>query len=51
MAVVIDEFEATGEPANAPKDAAAKPPEPRHHELRRWARIVAVRAARVDVRG
>jgi hypothetical protein len=51
MAVVIDEFEATGEPANDAKDAPAKPKAPPHHELRRWSRVVAVRAARVSARG
>ena len=45
MAVVIDEFEASGEPAQSGKDA----PPPHHypHETRRRLRQVALRAARV----
>ena len=46
MAVVIDEFEATGEPAQGGKDAApARDPAP--HETRRRLRGIALRAARV----
>lgn len=50
MAVVIDEFEATGTPAGDAKDDGAKPQEPRPHEMRRRMRMVAMRAARVAVR-
>jgi hypothetical protein len=46
MAVVIDEFEATGEPAKAKGDAGSQH-EPRPHESRRRMRAVALRAARV----
>jgi hypothetical protein len=47
MAVVIDEFEATGEPANDAKGDAGPPQEPRPHETRRRLRALAIRAARV----
>jgi hypothetical protein len=46
MAVVIDEFEATGEPASDAK-GGGKPNAPRPHETRRHLRAVALRAARV----
>jgi hypothetical protein len=49
MAVVIDEFEATGEPAGEAK-GAAPPREPAPHETRRRLRRVALRAARVWAR-
>lgn len=49
MAVVIDEFEATGEPANDAKGGGAPPGEPRPHETRRRLRAVAMRAARTWV--
>lgn len=50
MAVVIDEFEATGTPPSDTKGDDAKPQEPRPHEMRRRMRMVAMRAARVSVR-
>ena len=50
MAVVIDEFEATGEPASDAKGDAAPPREPHAHETRRRLRMVAVRAARLSPR-
>jgi len=46
MAVVIDEFEATGEPAGGTKDAAPPRDHP-PHETRRRLRRVALRAVRV----
>ena len=51
MAVVIDEFEATGEPAGGGgKDDAAPPREPHPHETRRRLRMVALRVARLSPR-
>ena len=47
MAVVIDEFEATGEPANDAKGDAGPPQEPRPHETRRRFLAVAIRATSV----
>jgi hypothetical protein len=50
MAVVINEFEATGEPVNDAKGDGAPPREPRPHETRRRLRQVVIRAARVWAR-
>ncbi len=50
MAVVIDEFEATGEPASGANDDGAPPREPHPHETRRRLRMVALRAARLSPR-
>ena len=50
MAVVIDEFEATGEPPSDAKGDGARPREPRAHETRHRMRAVAMRAARVMAR-
>lgn len=47
MAVVVDQFEATAEPAAATKEPAAPPREPHAFETRRRLRAVAIRAARV----
>jgi hypothetical protein len=50
MAVVIDQFEATPEPAAAAKGDSAPPREPPPHQTRRRLRAVALRAARVWAR-
>jgi len=50
MAVVIDEFEATGEPAGDSKGDGAPPREPHPHETRRRLRMVALRVARLSPR-
>jgi len=50
MAVVIEEFEATGEPASGAKDDGAPPREPHPHETRRRLRMVALRVARLSPR-
>lgn len=50
MAVVIDEFEATGEPASDAKGDNAPPREPHAHETKRRMRMVALRAARLSPR-
>jgi hypothetical protein len=48
MPVVVNEFEATVEPAREPKDGAGGPPrEPFPFETRRRLRAVAFRTARV----
>jgi len=50
MAVVIDEFEASGEPAGNAKGDGALPREPHPHETKRRMRTVALRAARLSPR-
>jgi len=50
MAVVIDEFEATGEPARDAKGDGAPPREPHPYETKRRMRMVALRAARLSPR-
>jgi len=50
MAVVIDEFEASGEPASDAKSDGAPPREPHPHETRRRLRMVVLRAARLSPR-
>lgn len=50
MAIVIDEFEAAGEPAGDAKGDAAPPREPYPHETRKRLRMVALRAARLSPR-
>jgi hypothetical protein len=50
MAVVIDEFEATGDPASDAKGGGGAPREPQPHETRRRLRQVALRSLRVWAR-
>jgi len=50
MAVVIDQFEASVEPAGEAKGDGAPPREPQPHQTRRRLRAVAVRAARIWAR-
>jgi hypothetical protein len=50
VAVVIDEFEASGAPAGEAKGDGAPPREPHPHETRRLMRMVALRAARLSPR-
>ena len=50
MPVVVDQFEATAEPAAERKEPAAPPREPYPFETRRGLRAVAIRAARVWAR-
>jgi hypothetical protein len=51
MPVVVDQFEATGEPAPAHAEPAPPPREPSPFETRQRLRAVALRSARVWARG